>query len=791
MGTIGVRFMDQAEAVTQRPELPPEAPIVRCERVEGEVFAARFTLRLASAVSGAQAASDLPAYDNFLLEHALAALDPGQQVRFVFRRHGARAGLTQVTFDVSGQSVGADAAVAEASALALYDALTRLLAARTDCRFVPAVMADAAFSHRFRVEADGVLLTPQGKPAAANKAPVPVILPALSLVEARVPFWDALLGCSFPVEAAVVLRPFRLGDGELKAVADTMGMLGETRLRYEHFPERLPLPREQVRPLNGWFEQELERWLKLAVGVSLDVEFAAPELVSPGALRWLAQTLLPTRRLCVRRAGETVPPVGAAVDLRTCLNEAKVMPALLPDRETVQRLGLPVTFPAPQTPLATTGIVLGEAADRKVHLPDADRERHCYVVGATGCGKSTLLRNLILQDIDGGEGVCLIDPHGDLYHDVLDAIPRRRAKDVVLLDPTDLERAVGLNYLEIPGVHPAMERSFITNEMMKIFDRLYDLRVVGGPMFESYARFGLLLLMESRIPGLTLVEFPLIFESESYRKWLVKHCTNPAVVRFWSQQAERARSEGALENMAVYVTSKFNQFTGNVVLRNIVGQSCSTIDFRAAMQGRKILLVNLSKGLLGEFDSALLGMLIVSKLFVAALGRARMPRESRHPLHLYIDEFQNFTTDTVAHLLSEARKFGLRLTLANQHLAQIDVGRGAGNLSAAVLANVGTILAMRLGAADANALKDVIGQNLSARTLQNLPDYHVAARLVQEGRPTAPFVFQTLPPDRRRVDQATQGAMRRAYVRDYTQAIVEVEREIAFRAEWAELDDQA
>ncbi len=789
MGTIGIRCMEQAGAATQRPALPPEAAAVRCERVEGEIFAARFTLRLASAVAGAQAASDLPAYDNFLLEHALAALDPGQQVRFVFRRHGERTGLTQVTFDVCGQAVDTDAATAEASAMALYDALTRLLAARADCRYVPAAMSDQAFSHRFRVEAEGILLTAQGKPAAANRAPVPVILPALSLVEARVPFWDALLGCSFPVEAAVALRPVRLDDGELKAVADTMGMLGETRLRYEHFPERRPLPREQVQPLNGWFEQELERWLKLAVGVALDVEFATPEPVSPGALRWLAQTLLPTRRLCVRRAGETVPPVGAAVDLRACLNEAKVMPALLPDKETVQSLGLPVTFPAPQTPLATTGIVLGEAGDRKVQLPAKDRERHCYVVGATGCGKSTLLRNLILQDIDAGEGVCLVDPHGDLYRDVLDAMPRQRAKDVILLDPTDFERAAGLNYLEIPGAHPAMERSFITNEMMKIFDRLYDLRVVGGPMFESYARFGLLLLMESRVPGMTLVEFPLIFESESYRKWLVKHCTNPAVVRFWAQQAERARSEGALENMAVYVTSKFNQFTSNVLLRNIVGQSRSTIDFRAAMDGRKVLLVNLSKGLLGEFDSALLGMLIVSKLFVAALGRARIPREARHPLHIYIDEFQNFTTDTVAHLLSEARKFGLRLTLANQHLAQIDVGRGAGNLSAAVLANVGTILGMRLGAADAEALKGVLGQNLSARILQNLPDYHVAARLIQEGRPAAPFVFQTLAPAERAADRAVQETIRRAYDCEYTRATESVEREIAARAEVPEQDD--
>lgn len=790
MDTLNSRRMEQTEwERVQPPSLRPEASTVRVERIDGEGFAAGFTLRLTSAVADAVAAANPLAYDGFLLEHTLAALDPGQQVRFVFRCRGAGAGPAQVAFEVRGQAVSTDVAAAQASALALYDVLTRLLAARADCRFAPVVEPEAAFGHRYRLDAEGVMLTAQAGPAVRANVPAPLILPALSLVEARVPFWDALLGCSFPVEIDVSLRPVRLDDGQLKAIAGTIGMLGETRLRYEYFPERRPMLREQVHPLNDWFKQELERWLRLAVGVELDVEFATMEPVSPGALRWLAQTLMPTRRFTVRRAEEAAPTVTAAVDLRTCLNESKIMPALLPDRETVQRIGLSMSFLPPQTPLATTGIVLGKTAETKVRLPASDRERHCYLVGATGCGKSTLLRNLILQDIEAGEGVCLVDPHGDLFREVLDTIPRRRAKDVVLLDPTDFDRAVGLNYLEIPGVHPAMERSFITNEMIKILDRLYDLRVTGGPMFESYTRFGLLLLMESRIPGLTLVEFPYIFESEDYRKWLVRQCTNRAATRFWSEQAERAGGDGTLQNWSVYVTSKFNQFTGNALLRNIVGQSRSTIDFRAAMDGRKILLINLSKGMLGEFDSALLGMLIVSKLFVAALGRARMPREARHPFHLYIDEFQNFTTDTVAHLLSEARKFGLRLMLANQHLTQIQTGNGSGNLAAAVLGNVGTILAMRLGAADADALRGVLGQSVSACTLQNLPDFHAAARLLQGGRPATPFIFQTLAPGKNRVDRMTQATIQRAYVRDYTHTTEWVEREIGKRAELHEQDD--
>ncbi|MBX7136281.1 MAG: type IV secretion system DNA-binding domain-containing protein [Fimbriimonadaceae bacterium] len=784
MSTVGSRCTEQAGRESAKLCAPSaDTPIVRCERLESERFGAGFTLRLASSVAGAQAGADLPTYDNFLLEHALAALDPGQQVRFVFRSHSTRVGLAQVTFDLHGQAVDADSDAAETSATALYDTLARLLAARSDCRFLPVEDSVVDFSHRFQVEGEGVLLTAQTKPAAATKAPASVILPALSLVEARVPFWDALLGCSFPVEVSVAARPVQLDEQQLKAVADALGMLGDTRLRYEHFPERCPLPREQVRPLNAWFEQELERWLKLAVGVQFDVEFATQEPVSPGALRWLAQTLLPTRRLKVRRRKQTLLHDTIAVDLRMCLNEAKVMPALLPDREAVRQLGLPLSFPPPQAPLAKTGIVLGEAADRNVRLPAADRDRHCYVVGATGCGKSTLLCNLILQDIAAGEGVCLIDPHGDLYREVLQSIPRQRAHEVILLDPTEYERAVGLNYLEIPGEYPAIERNFVTNEMMKIFDRLYDMRHVGGPMFETYARFGLLLLMENRISGLTLVEFPLIFESDEYRERLVENCTNPSVARFWSRLAKQASGDSSLENMAPYVTSKFNQFAGNVLVRNIVGQSRSTIDFRGAMDQRRILLVNLSKGLLGEFDAALLGMLIVSKLFVAAMGRARIDRKTRWPFNLYIDEFQNFTTDTVAHLLSEARKFGLRLTLANQHLTQIDVGHGAANLSAAVLGNVGTLLAMRVGAADANALQGVLGPQLDARTLQNLPDYHVAARLLQGGRAVTPFVFKTLAPAASQVDAHVQQIIHREYLSVYTRPVQAVEKEIDMRSQ--------
>ena len=304
---------------------------------------------------------------------------------------------------------------------------------------------------------------------------------------------------------------------------------------------------------------------------------------------------------------------------------------------------------------------------------------------------------MILQDTLAGRGVGLIDPHGDLYDQLLEALPLKRAKDVVLFNPGHLDTAPGINPLECSGPNRTQQVNFAINEFLKTFERMYNMRECGGPMFEMYFRNAMLLLLESDLEDVTLTEFSLVFEDGDYRKFLKSRCKNPLVVGFWNNQAEKAKGDAALENMAAYISSKINAFTCNALIRPIIGQSKSTVDVRQVLDNRGILLVKLPKGILGELDTQLLGSFLLSKVFTTAMSRAGMKPVCRNPFHLYVDEFQNFTNDTVAHMLSESRKYGLYLTLANQNLSQLQANAGRQNILDAVLGNVGNLISFRIG----------------------------------------------------------------------------------------------
>lgn len=448
----------------------------------------------------------------------------------------------------------------------------------------------------------------------------------------------------------------------------------------------------------------------------------------------------------MERCGED----GTAVDLSGCFHRGSVPVPLFPSAKVLAESGFRRQYGSGANTGASEGILLGrcglDARSDSVYYPRGDRAKHCYIIGASGTGKSTLLYHMIMQDIANGEGVTLIDPHGDLYNQVLESVPMDRYGDVVLVNPCDFEYAVGINFLECsPTPFRSVEMNFIINEMIRIFDRLYDLRQTGGPIFEQYMRNALALLMEADRDNATLIDVPLIFEDRDFRKGLIDKCRNQTVKNFWSKQALQAGGEASLSNIAPYITSKLNQFTTNALLRPIIGQPASTINFRTILDEGKILLVNLSKGLLGELDTMLLGMLVIGKIFSSAMGRVSIPVEQRRQMFLYVDEFQNFTTETVSHMLSESRKFGISLTLANQNLSQLSEGHGRANVLNSVLGNVGTMLMFRMGVIDADVMQPYVKPSFGAGDLQELPDFHAIGRMLVHNYPQRPFVFNTMP----------------------------------------------
>jgi hypothetical protein len=399
---------------------------------------------------------------------------------------------------------------------------------------------------------------------------------------------------------------------------------------------------------------------------------------------------------------------------------------------------------APPSNISKEGIVLGfndyRGVETVIHHADDDRRRHFYIVGQTGTGKSTMMEEMVKQDIKNGKGVCVVDPHGDLVDHILESIPKERAEDVIYFDPADMERPYGLNMLEFDANKPE-QKTFVINEMINIFDKLYDLRQTGGPMFEQYMRNAALLVMEHSESGSTLMEIPRVLADEEFRHLKLQYCTNPVVKNFWEKEAEKAGGEAALANMVPYITSKLTQFISNDMMRPIIAQEKSTINFRQAMDSQQIILVNLSKGKIGEINAHLLGMIIVGKILISALSRVDMPEHERKDFYLYIDEFQNFTTDSISQILSEARKYRLALVIAHQFIGQLKE-----EISKAVFGNVGSICAFRVGAEDGEFLQKQFEPVFDANDLINVDNHNCFMKLLIASQVATPFNMKTYPP---------------------------------------------
>ena len=402
----------------------------------------------------------------------------------------------------------------------------------------------------------------------------------------------------------------------------------------------------------------------------------------------------------------------------------------------------------PPVNLPTDGIILGEATYRGstqlVRIMRDDRRRHVYVIGQTGAGKTTIMINMIIQDIKNGEGCCFIDPHGDAIDDILKNIPPERADDVVLFSPADFERPLGLNMLETDPAHPE-QKGFAINEMLSIFDKLYDLKSTGGQMFEYYMRNALLLIMDDPESGSTLMEVPKVLSDEQFRNYKLSKCKNQSVRDFWIKEAGKAGGDAALANIVPYISSKFGQFIANDIMRPIIGQQKSAFNVREIMDSKKILLVKLGKGQIGDLNAYLLGMIIVGKLTMAALSRGDIEEHKRHDFYLYIDEFQNFITDSIATILSEARKYRLGLTIGHQYIGQLSPKQGDNKVRDAIFGNVGTVAAFRVGVDDAELIAKQMAPVFNEFDVINVAARNAYIRLLINNTAARPFNFHTLP----------------------------------------------
>ncbi len=388
-------------------------------------------------------------------------------------------------------------------------------------------------------------------------------------------------------------------------------------------------------------------------------------------------------------------------------------------------------------PNITIGKNIFRDKETPIVFKDADRLRHMYMLGKTGVGKSTVFQNMCIQDILNRHGVCFIDPHGESIKWILERIPKNRLEDVILFDPSDTECSFGLNLLESDDRY---EKDFLVAQTIEIFYKLFDPEKTGiiGPQFEHWLRCAALTIMAGPEGG-SLIEIPKLFMDKRFEAKKRKLLKDPLVIDFWTKQMANT-SDFHKSEMLNYFTSKFGHFMNNALMRNIIGQRKSAFNFDQILEQEKILLVDLSKGKIGEINAQMLGLIFISKLQAAVLKRANIPQEKRYPFYLYVDEFQNLVTDTFASLLSESRKYGLGVHLTNQYFAQLPE-----KIQKAILGNVGTMVAFEVGIEDAESLSKEF-YPMDKEDFLNLPRFNFYIKLMIDGKTSEAFSGVSLPP---------------------------------------------
>jgi hypothetical protein len=380
-----------------------------------------------------------------------------------------------------------------------------------------------------------------------------------------------------------------------------------------------------------------------------------------------------------------------------------------------RRPAIPLEIPGPGPERIFIGRAASRGQTKDVYINTEDRFRHIYSLGGSGSGKSVTMMNIALKDIELGHGCCIIDPHGEGVDDILRRIPENRIDDVIVFSPAILDRPLGLNMLEFDPLKPT-QKTLVIDTLFSIWDKLYDLKKTGGPMFESYMKNSMRLVMSHPESGSTLMEIPKVLSDEDYRSFKLAMCEEQEVVDFWEKEATKAGGEASLENMVPYITSKLAPFVTNDFLRPMIGQQKSAINFRQAMDNNKIILVSLSKGMIGETSAYLVGMVIVGGLLMSGMGRSDglkynldgttspVTPNDRPPFFVYIDEMQNFLFDAIPKALEEIRKYKVGFYLAHQFIKQVVV-QGDERIKDSIMANCATKFIFRCSAEDAKFLE--------------------------------------------------------------------------------------
>ncbi len=409
---------------------------------------------------------------------------------------------------------------------------------------------------------------------------------------------------------------------------------------------------------------------------------------------------------------------------------------------------------------------------RRFGIKTDDRRRHVYIIGKTGMGKTTMMENMVISDIKNGKGLCVIDPHGDFADKMLDYIPKSRIDDTVYFDPGDIEHPVAFNVME--SVDPKYKH-LIASGLVGVFKKIWA--DTWGPRLEYVLRNAILALMD--YPGSTLLGIMRILVDKEYRKKVIKKVTDPVVKQFWVEEYSKYPDRFMAEAIAP-IQNKVGQFLSISLIRNIVGQEKSTINFREIIDNKKILLMNLAKGKIGEDASSLFGAMIITKLQLMAMSRVDMEEEKRQDFYLYVDEFQNFATDSFADILSEARKYRLNLIMAHQYIDQLSE-----MVRYAVFGNVGTILTFRIGAQDAEFLATEFEPIFEENDLVNIPKYNIYLKLMIDGVASNAFSASTLPPEWTK--EGNKEELIKLSQERYTKDVKEVEKDIA---KWSGMEEE-